>query len=103
MILTVAIDPCCPWIGSEIVAILTFDLCAGWKHVVDDDEECEGIVIECRSTDTANYLKTRIDSLLDATERPNGTIGGGTYLEGEPAPASIDRSVSKGPRATRPH
>ena len=47
-----------PWIGQEIVSLLTFDLCAGWSH----EGEPDAIIVACRSVEAARYLKWKLDT-----------------------------------------
>jgi hypothetical protein len=52
-----------PWVAQEIVALLTFDLCVGWRRFGDPgDPDNETILVDCRSIAAATYLKHKIDT-----------------------------------------
>jgi hypothetical protein len=51
------------WIPQEIVALLTFDLCVGWRRFGDTgDPDNEAILVDCRSIAAATYLKHKIET-----------------------------------------
>ena len=68
-LLAVEYDGGRPWIPQEIVALLTFELCVGWRRFSDPGNPAnDAILVDCRSIAAATYLKHKIETgPLDAS------------------------------------